>query len=285
MTPLLPPRTFQTAADRGSVYHHGAHVVEWTPAGQEPVIWLSQSTRLDARSAIRGGIPVCWPWFGAGRRGVASPLHGFARLTEWRLVRTVESKEAVTVTFLLIDAHQDKFGSPYRMTYEVSFGREFSARLTVKNTGVHRFSFEEALHTYFRVGDVRQVTVSGLDQAEYLDKATGHEVGPHRQSGDVTITGETDRIYQTMNDITIVDPSLNRRITMSRLGSQNAVVWNPWIEKSRVMPDFGDDEWTEMICVETANVGEHEIILNPGKEHVMGFTLAVSPLTAAMPAI
>jgi len=239
---------------------------------------MSGSTHLDADSAIRGGIPICWPWFGAGLRGVASPLHGIARLEEWRLVRTVTTPDAVTARYLLIDARPDKCDFPYRLTYDVSFGREFSAMLTVRNTGIRRFDFEEALHTYLAVADVRKIAITGLDGAEFLDRAAGHELGPHQQVGDIAITEETDRIYHSTGEIRVVDPSGQRQIIIRRTGSQDAVVWNPWIEKARSMPDFGDDEWTGMICVETANVGEHAVTLNPGKEYTMGFTLEVADL-------
>jgi len=261
------------------VYHHGAHVIDWTPRGFDPVLWMSEKTYLDSEFAIRGGIPICWPWFGAGRDGVSSPLHGFARLAEWRLVRSHHTDDAVGATYILIDSNLDKFDSPYRLTYHVSFGTEFSATLTVRNTGSRRFTFEGALHTYLRVGDIREVTLVGLDQAVYLDRVSGHELGPHRQEGDVTITDETDRIYHSLGDIDVVDPRGGRRITVSRTGSQDAVIWNPWMEKAATMPDLGADEWTQMVCVETANVAEHAVTLAPGKEHVMGFTLKVSTLS------
>lgn len=278
MTQLLPPRVFSCPAATGEVYHHGAHVTDWTPQDQDPVLWLGEEAHFDSESAIRGGIPICWPWFGAGVRGVASPLHGFARLTEWRLVRSETTDDAVTATYLLIDARPDKFDFPYRLTYEVSFGSQFSAKLTVRNTGTRRFTFEEALHTYLRVGDVTMVTLTGLDESQFLDRSPGNELGPHRQVGDLVLDGETDRIYHCDQDIEVIDPAMGRRIKVERTGSDDVVVWNPWADKARTMPDMGDDEWQTMICVETANVAEHAITLNPGKEHVMAFTLKVSPL-------
>jgi len=278
VTPLLPARTYSCPAADGAVYHHGAHVIDWTPAGQSPVLWMSEKTRLDSELPIRGGIPICWPWFGAGRNGTASPLHGFARLAEWRLVRSKQTDEAVTATYMLIDACPEKFGFPYRLAYDVRFGTELSVMLTVRNTGTRRFSYEEALHTYLRVGDVRKISVTGLDGSQYLDRVSGHELGPHRQSGDVRITEEVDRIYHSESDIDVIDPESGRKLSMTRVGSSDAVVWNPWIDKAKSMPDFGDDEWTSMVCVETANIGEHAVTLLPGKEHVMGFTLRVDSL-------
>ena len=273
---LTPPRCFTAPGGRGAVYHHGAHVTDWTPGGQEPVLWMSPASHLDSEATIRGGIPICWPWFAAGRRGVESPLHGFASLAEWRLVSSGPAGDGVGATYVLIDAYPEKFGSPYRLTYEVTFGREFSATLTVRNTGTRRFSFEEALHTYLRVGDVRAVTISGLDGSAYLDRATGRPPGPHPQSGDLVPSGEVDRIYHSTADITVTDPVYGRRITVSRSGSADAVLWNPWSDKASSMPDMGDDEWKHLICVETANVGEHAITLGPGREHAMGFTLRLS---------
>jgi len=237
---------------------------------------MSEKTPLDNDLPIRGGIPICWPWFGAGRNGTASPLHGFARLAEWRLVRSRQTDETVTATYMLIDACPDKFDYPYRLMYEVVFGEEFSAMLTVRNTGTRRFSFEEALHTYIRVASIGEVRMTGLDGCEYLDRIPGHELGPHKQAGDLRVTSETDQIYHCGTDIDVIDPAGGRRITVSRQGSADAVIWNPWVDKAKSMLDFGDDEWRTMVCVETANIGEHAITLLPGKEHTMGFTLRIA---------
>ncbi|MDR2897077.1 MAG: D-hexose-6-phosphate mutarotase [Propionibacteriaceae bacterium] len=275
---LLPPRDFDCETAHGSIYHHGAQVVDWTPTGQSPVIWLSRQTKLLDNMAIRGGIPICWPWFGAGRTGVSSPLHGFARLSEWRLVKTWEQAESCRATMILVNARQDKFNHPYRLTLEVEFAATLRVNLSVRNTGNQRFSFEEALHTYLRVGDIDQVTVAGLDGVEYLDRVSGHELGPHIQNGDIHITEETDRIYHHDGEVTINDPALGRRLTITPQGSHDAVVWNPWADKAKAMTDFADDEYKSMICVETANVAEHEVTLAPGREHSVGFTLAVESI-------
>ncbi|MDR0283478.1 MAG: D-hexose-6-phosphate mutarotase [Propionibacteriaceae bacterium] len=278
MTPLLPPRQFVCPTATGTIYHHGAHVTDWTPTGERPVLWLSEHAQFKSGSAIRGGVPICWPWFGGGQRGTASPLHGFARLTNWYLVRTDETAESVTATYLLVNARRDKFDFSYRLTYVVSFGRELTATLTVRNTDVRRFTFEAALHAYLAVGDIRQLTVTGLEDTEFLDRVAGHEIGPHHQTGDVTFEGETDRIYHATGEIGLADPVIGRRLSLTRTGSEDAVVWNPWVAKAHAMTDFGDDEWTSMVCVETANVAEHAVTLHPGREHVMGFTLRTAPL-------
>ena len=278
MTSLLPPHTFTSPLAHGAVYHHGAHVVDWTPAGGQPVLWMSALTNLDAEQPIRGGIPICWPWFGAGREGNTYPLHGFARLSEWRLVKSSSDQEAAKATYLFISDKGENFPYPFRLTYELSFGAVFSAALTVRNMGTARFSFEESLHTYLSVSDATGIVIKGLDQAEYLDKAKGAKPGRQTQVGDLTITSETDRIYHSTSDVVVEDPGLNRALTVARQGSADVVVWNPWVDKAHDLTDFGDDEWKTMVCIEAGNVGEHAVVLAPGKEHTIGFTLAVSNL-------
>jgi glucose-6-phosphate 1-epimerase len=263
---------------QGVVFHHGAQVVDWTPFGHEPVLWLSDKTAFDSHSPIRGGIPICWPWFGAGINGVSFPLHGFGRLSEWRLVSSTENEDTVSARYILVNASPDKFNYSYCLTYDVTFGLDFSATLNVRNTGDTRFVFEESLHTYLRVGDVRQTVIKGLNGAPYLDRVAGHFTGPHTQSTDLMITEETDRIFHTTGDIVIQDPTMDREIFLSRKGSQDVIVWNPWIEKAKSLPDMSDDGWTSMICVETANVGEHAISLSPGRDHSISFSLRVGPL-------
>jgi len=278
MSALLPPQELRCPAASGAIYHHGAQVVDWTPTGQEPVIWLSQHTKLDSQSPIRGGIPICWPWFGFGRDAQMLPQHGFARLVEWRLLKAVTAAETATATYLLVSRGQAEFDHPYRMTYTVSFGRELVVALTVRNTGDQPFSFEEALHTYLRVGDARQISIVGLDQVAYSDRSAGADAAAQVQVSDLMVSREVDRIYHTAGRLEVLDPVLKRRLVMTRRNSADVVVWNPWIDKAKSMSDFGDDEWQSMVCTETANVEANAIELPPGEEHTMGFTLAVEPL-------
>ncbi|HLV04120.1 D-hexose-6-phosphate mutarotase [uncultured Georgenia sp.] len=269
----LPVVRVATAVATGEVYLHGAHVTAWTPAGSDPVIWVSGAARFAAGEAIRGGIPICFPWFGAGREpGLAPPAHGFARITGWRLIDGVDVDGAVTLTFRLTDA--DVRGLPaaaawphaFTATYRVTFGRELDVALTVENTGDGEISFEEALHTYLAVSDARTTTVVGLDGAPYLDKVTGGP-DPVTQRGEVTFTGETDRVYLSAADVIVRDEGAARSIGVTKEGSANTVVWNPWVDKAAAMADFGDDEWPAMVCVETANVLDDAVVLRPGERH------------------
>lgn len=278
MSALTEPRRFTSDTATGASHNHGAHVVEWTPAGHLPVLWLSTASYHDSDKPIRGGIPVCFPWFGAGRSGDLAPAHGFARVRPWITRGTEYSSAGARVTYELLTEGQPEFPHPVAAVLMVTFGRELHLELSVTNMGSTPLSFEEALHTYLAVGDIHGVSVHGLDGAPYIDKAPGAPTSPVVQDGAITFTGETDRVYSSSADVVLEDPSLRRRITVRRTGSANAVVWNPWIAKAAAMPDFGDDEWTGMVCIEGANVLDDAIDLQPGATHVMGYTVQVEHL-------
>lgn len=255
------------------VFDHGAHAWSYQPAGQAPVLWQSAQSWFSDGQPIRGGVPVCFPWFGAGREGNLQPGHGFVRLQSWHLSDikdTLDRDGRLLVEYEIDDkmtGKQDAFPHPYTAYLRVKFTPEYvGLTLEVNNTGDEPFTFEEALHTYLVVGDVRQVSLSGLDGAGYLDKVAG---GTATQVGDVTITGETDRVYTSAGDVVLDDPVLGRKLVISKSGSANTVVWNPWIAKAAAMPDFGDDEWVGMICVEAANALDQAITLLPGQTHTL----------------
>jgi len=270
---------FTCPVARGAAYHHGAHVIDWTPKGRKPVLWMSDRSLFDADSPIRGGIPICFPWFGVGRNGRMTPAHGFARLAEWRFLGQTVSDGGVAVRFfLMVDGSNEVFPFPAFLTYDVTFGAELHVALTVRNVGVQRFSYEAALHTYLNVGDIAEVTVSGLDGAAYTDRAAGALPGRQCQAGDLRIDGEVDRIYTTTADVIVQDASMKRSITVQRDNSANVVVWNPGPDKAKRMTDFGDDEYNTMLCVETANIAAEAIGLAPDQSHTMGFTLTVKRL-------
>ena len=278
MTALPSPRRFTSDAATGAAYDHGAHVVEWTPAGHAPVLWMSSASRFDAASAIRGGVPICLPWFGAGRSQNLAPAHGSARLRTWFVSDCTTTSEGRRVEYHLEIPTSDAYPHELNATYLVEFGSELTLHLTVTNAGSSACSFEEALHTYLAVGDIRSVSVAGLDGAEYLDKAPGGSPAPVTQEGDITFTGETDRVYTSTADVIVTDPELGRRIIVSKTNAANTVVWNPWVAKAAAMPDFGNDEWPEMLCIEGANVLGDAIHLAPGESHTMSYRLRVELL-------
>lgn len=274
---MPPPRTFSCPTGTAQIYDHGAHVVAWQPAGAEPVLWLSARSQFEEGAAIRGGIPVCFPWFGPGRSGEANPPHGFARLVPWHFLGASEAGAEVIASYELGSAEVESAQFPYEFVarLDVGVGANLRLSLTLTNTGDVDFSYEEALHTYLAVGDSREVVIDGLDGATYLDKGPGGGPG-RRQDGPVRFVGETDRVYHSTAEVRLTDPVLERTLTVTKSGSANTVVWNPWVTKSAAMSDFGDDEWTGMACIEAGNVLADAVSLSPGESHTLTYLLGVS---------
>ncbi|MEL4356567.1 MULTISPECIES: D-hexose-6-phosphate mutarotase [unclassified Luteococcus] len=265
----------QTPLCTGTVYSQGAHVTEWTPAGQEPVLWMSKDTDFEADKPIRGGIPICWPWFGPGPEGNRTPAHGFARILPWSLVaaEVTEAGEARLAFELSGSQCPPDGGIPAdavaRLT--VGFGSTLTLNLTV-TAGNQPVRYEEALHTYLNLGDISRVSVEGLSGARFLDKVHGGEAV---QDGAIEFTTETDRIYFCAETLTLVDHSLGRRIQIQKADSANTVVWNPWIAKAGTMADFEDDGWRRMCCIEAVNCLANEISLEAGESHTMTTAILV----------
>jgi glucose-6-phosphate 1-epimerase len=238
---------------------------------------MSERSFWEDGKPIRGGVPICFPWFGPHASQPSAPAHGFGRLADWTLAGVVEREDGSAVATFALEGERMSEAWPFRFraVYEVAAGKTLAMSLEVENRDETPFTFEEALHTYFSVSDISGVAISGLEGTRYLDKAGG---GAERIEGDAPIrfTGETDRVYlETTAACAIDDPGLRRRIVVSKDNSRSTVVWNPWIAKARAMPDFGDEEWRGMVCVETANVGAAAVELAPGARHRMTVSLAV----------
>lgn len=260
------------AQAEGLIYLQGAHATHWKPAGAEPVLFVSKQSHFAAGKAIRGGAPVCFPWF-ANRAGHPdSPAHGFVRTAEW--VRgSVSSNDdgSTTARFVFVDseATRAQWPHPFRAEYRVVVGSTLEMIFEVENTGAEPLTYGAALHTYFRVSNAADVAITGLEGAEYIDKVDGFK-RKHLGTEPLQFTGETDRVFvNTMSTTRLIDPGLNRTIVVEKSGSNTTVVWNPWIAKAKAMADFGDDEWPGMACIETANSGENSITLAPGEKHAM----------------
>ncbi len=252
-----------TSVASGEIYLQGAHVTSWQPAGHKPVLWMSRSSLFQPGKPIRGGVPICFPWFGPHASDPSAPAHGFARTALWEVTDARTTPEGgISLT---LQTRIDSFS----VRFTVEFGSVLQMTLTtepVPGTGTSQ-RFEDALHTYFSVSDVRNISITDLEQARYIDKVDGAGEKPAAGSA-IEFTGETDRVYlNTVAECQLVDPGCHRRIAISKSGSQSTVVWNPWIAKSARMPDFGDHEWPEMVCIETANVGGNAIELAPNSSH------------------
>jgi glucose-6-phosphate 1-epimerase len=263
-------------AASAEIYLHGAHVTSWQPAGFEEVIFLSAQSRWEDGRAIRGGIPICFPWFRAKADDAKAPAHGFARTRSWQLASLEQERDSVVVTLTTKSDEASRQWWPYEfeLRYRITVGAELRLELTVVNTGSVPFRFEEALHTYNRVGDAEDLRITGLDGAAYLDNRDGNR--EKRQQGDFSFVGATDNAYiDTGETVEILDPALYRRIRLEKQGSLTTVVWNPWSDGAAALADLGNDEWRQMACVEASNILGNAVTLAPGAEHIMTATLRV----------
>ncbi|MFI7482601.1 D-hexose-6-phosphate mutarotase [Kocuria sp. M1R5S2] len=279
MSELPDPRPFSCSDATGAVHDQGAHVVDWIPTGHAPVLWLSPSTPLEPGKPLRGGVPICFPWFADGARGGREPQHGFARRLRWHVQSRESSDHEAVVVYHLSDrdvtdpAHRAEFPHAFDAEYVVRFGAELSLQLTVTNTGDRPFEFEEALHAYLVVGDVRRLRIEGLSGARYRDKVLDRDGCV--QEGDLRLEGETDRVYASGAGVAVVDPVLGRVLRIHKENSASTVVWNPWAEKAAALPDVGADGWTGFVCVEGANVHGDAVHLEPGRTHTMTYRVSV----------
>jgi len=260
------------------VYLHGAHVTHFQPAGHDPVLFMSDRSWFEPGKPIRGGIPICLPWFADQTDIPRAPAHGFVRHMPWELTDVTAQKDgrvAATLRFATDDDTYELWPHHIEAVYRVDVGAALNVALEVTSRDSRPLQFTEALHTYFAVGDVRQVSITGLEQTEYIDKMA--EMARTLQGDDpITFTCETDRIYvDTTTQCELTDPVLGRNIAVAKTGSHTTVVWNPWIAKAQRMPDFGDDEWPQMVCIETANAAEHVIQLASDETHTITASISV----------
>ncbi len=275
----LPALQLENALGEAVVHLLGAHVVHFQPRGQRPVLWLSAFSRFAEGSAIRGGIPLCAPWFGPHATDPAQPAHGLLRQRRWTQIGTSELADGrTTVVLSLIADPQMHAAWPYAFeaTLTVTVGATLTLELAIRNCGNAPFLLSEALHTYLNLADVRHVTLNGLGGATYLDKVDGG-VRKVQASGPMMVTGQTDRVYLTATDVVVIDdPGFARRITLTKSGSGATVIWNPWSEKAKAMTDFGADAWPNMLCVEAANAADSTVVVPPAFTHHLSQTIAVA---------
>lgn len=248
------------------VYLHGATVTSFQPRGQLPVLWLSPQAVFKPDKAIRGGIPVCWPWFGPHPIDKTKPQHGFARTSEWSVVGAATLPDDSTELRLhLSDTSQTRLLWPHTFRLElcVTVGMQLRVALTTQNTGSQAVQVGCALHSYFSVGDIRQVEIDGLDGCEYIDQPDGNRM--KKQAGPVRIREEVDRIYLGASaECLVQDRAMGRSLRVAKSGSRSTVVWNPWSAKAAKLEDFPDEGYLAMVCVETANASDDVRTIEPG---------------------
>lgn len=285
--------TIESPGGTYAVHSGGAHVTKWDSATYGPLIFVSEETGYGVGTPIRGGIPLCFPWFGAATpdsegvallgRERATRSHGFARLVNWRQVSSLvnevgEWKVAYELTERDIPTMPGEIRpQPFLATFEATFtDTALDLSFEVLNAGNSPFWYEAALHTYFKVGDVEKIAVNGLEGVEYVDKTVGGEV--KEQNGPILFEGEVDRVYQSDGAVTIVDPVLKRQIEISKEKSGTTIVWNLGAEIAVGLKDMADAEFRDFVCVETANAAQSAITLQPGETHTMKAHYRVSSL-------
>ncbi|MEO0985427.1 MAG: D-hexose-6-phosphate mutarotase [Cyanobacteria bacterium J06639_14] len=259
-----------------SVY--GGQVLSFKPQGAaQDVMFLSENAYYKAGKAIKGGAPVCWPWFGPDPEGAGRPSHGFARNRAWQVLGTEalpSGETKVTLGFSDTEDTQALWPHAFEFAIEVTVGTTLTMALVSRNKGDSPFEITQALHTYFTVGDITQTTVEGLDGTSYIDKVDAGQV--KSQSGAVAIASEVDRIYTGVpSELVIQDAALSRRIRLTSTGNTTAVVWNPWVEISTKMADLEDNDYTRFICVETTNAADDVVTVPAQGEFRLQVTCAI----------
>jgi glucose-6-phosphate 1-epimerase len=265
-------------AASADIYLHGAQLTSWRPAGADEAIFLSEQSRWEDGRAIRGGIPVCFPWFRAKADDAKAPAHGFARTRSWQLESLTREQDSVVVTLATENDEDSRKWWPYefRLVHRITVGAALKLELIVSNNGAIPIRFEEALHTYNRVGEAEKLRIAGLDGVPFLDNRDSNR--EKQQHGEFAFTAATDNAYiDTQNTVEIIDPTLNRRIRLQKQGSLTTVVWNPWSDGVAALADLGDDEWRQMACVEASNILGNAVTLSPGAQHTMTAILSVLP--------
>jgi glucose-6-phosphate 1-epimerase len=257
---------------QASVSLYAAQVLAYQPNdAKDGLLFLSERAYYADGKAIKGGVPLCWPWFGPDPKGLSRPAHGFARNSKWELLETGTTATGATRLLLglqLNDKTRALWQGEIEARLEIVVGATLMLRLHTYNHGTEAIELSQALHTYFKVGDISMATVSGLEGKTYIDKVDGSK--QKQQSGVITIAGEVDRIYKSVsNPLVINDTALNRKIHIHSSGSHSAVVWNPWKDITAGMADLDDDDYQRFLCVETTNAGEDVISVAAGGKYCL----------------
>lgn len=257
---------------------YGAHVLSYVPAGEKDVLWNTSKAVFESGKPIRGGIPVCWPWFGPHATDSQKPMHGFARLLMWEVIDTslTELNERV-IKLKLTDSQESRALWPYAFeaVFTVTLGKTLKVELSVTNTSDEVFSYTDALHTYFSVADVSQISILGLKGASYYD-GTDKMALKVQDETFLKIEKEENRRYlNTAADCIIDDPLMKRHIKVTKENSNTTVVWNPWIETSKTIGDMNDDDYKTMVCVEAVNAFNEVVTVRPGESFAMSASISI----------
>jgi glucose-6-phosphate 1-epimerase len=260
----------------------GAHIIHWQPKTEKhPVLWLSDHARYVKGRSIRGGVPICWPWFGAHPTDSSLCPHGFARVIPWQLIdvdSTYSGATRIALQMIQTKEAERQLSYPYVLTLLITIGRRLKVDMATTNKADHPFMIGEAFHTYLNVSDIEKIRITGLQECLYADKMRQYE--RHVEHSLLKFNGEFDRVYLNHSaDCVVHDAGYDRLIRVSKSGSNTTIVWTPGEEKAHAMGDMGNgDEWRKMICVESANAMENSVVINPNRTHNFSAEYSVESL-------
>lgn len=286
----LPLLHIENALASALIALQGAQILAYTPKGEAPLLWVSEQAEFKRGQSLRGGIPVCWPWFGDPKRNPdplqkmlveqptatkTTPAHGFVRTLDWQidsLANNDESTDIVLRYSTVTNNSPTTWPHAAELRLAISVGKTLGIRLSTRNLDSQPLAITQALHTYFAISGIDQVAAGGFDGCRYID--TLDDWREHRQHGDIRFTTETDRIYlDAPPQLYLRDDGWQRTIYLQAKNSASTVVWNPWIEKSLRLSQFAADAWQRIVCIETANVLDDMLVLPPGAEHSLELEL------------
>ena len=274
----LPRLIISTPDAEAQICLLGAHVIHFQPHGEEPVLFLSRRSLFEMERPIRGGVPVCFPWFAARADDPAAPSHGFARTQLWDVESLTQTSAGEVQVTMCLAANKDTsrfWPHEFELRHRVSVGSTLTMSLETQNIGTSPWHYEQALHSYFSIGDIHRIRIHGLENTSFLDKVDQFTI-KQQGSSPLTISSETDRVYlNTPSTCVIEDPRMRRQIRIEKQESMVTVVWNPWADKAQAMDDFANDEWPRMVCVETAAVADHKVELSPSEAHTITARISV----------
>ncbi len=269
----------ETPMASAEIYLHGAHMTSFRQQNQER-LWLSPIALFQTDKSIRGGIPICWPWFGPHSTNPNFPQHGFARTSSFTVESIEENSNGeIAIAFLLTSDEKTRMLFPYHFELRVKYqiGEKLGIEIDTRNTDEQAFSLSEAIHSYFKIEDIRQTHLTGLDTTVYIDKLTQQE---KRQQGNLSFDGETDYVFSKSNSELLVEEAGKTTLRINQQDGDSTVVWNPWIDKAKTMGDFPDDGYFNMLCVEAANTGDN-LIIKPGESHAITQQISFSASTSS----
>lgn len=264
----LPVLVIKHPTCQAAIALQGAHLLFWQPTAQElannaPVLWLSDKSQFKSGVAIRGGVPICWPWFGT----VSSPSHGFARNLEWTLTAHKESEQGVEISLSLQDSPATKAYWPHAFKVEVTIKLGTTCEINLSSFG--DYSITSALHTYFGISDIDAITVTGLGN-DYIERLAQENLP--KIVGEMTFDQEVDRIYTHPEDVAYIKDQ-NRTIKITHYNHSDVVTWSPWIDRAKSIADLDDESYKTFVCVETCRI--HQPIVAKNDTHSYGVKIEV----------